>query len=543
MGNDHIPTSVLALFPGQKSVWVETLRRMTQFTTGLGKFVDIEEYFQDTAHTGGMHRFGYDKYPIDSLTFVRGSVNPLSQWNELYRNSLNRQVQSSLETLLSLLNKPIDETPLPQQFAETLTNTLTEPPTEVGGNTPSIVINPLSFPRKTFVNDTAVDVPPLGYAFIEPSPQAAESIVKKSLLGQFFAAKKEPLLARKTEDDMGRGSRRAIYLLENKYFSAKFDAQTGSLRSIFTNRSRFNQLSQQIAFYKNQTYTIQAADEIVMMKSSVEVGQIKITGRLVFPDGEIAARYTETATIRSESRLLEFDVTLEPMIEFDEDRWNSYLAVRYAWNDDTYEQRGGLNDGVHTLPDRKHLHSPKFIDLRHEGSSLTLLTEGLPFHRRSGDRQLDTLLMVHGETQQHHRLGIGVNMPNPVFVSHDFLLPYSEPLTNVRNEYVIPVSHRPKNPSSWLFQIESKNVMALHWEPIHESEQCIGLMVYLQETSGRRVHFALRSFLPPKSAAAMNFQGKELKTFKIQDDAVLIDMHPHELLPLMIKTKEQNRDL
>ena len=411
-----------------------------------------------------------------------------------------------------------------------------------GGRQPTflngkIAVNPLSFARKMFIDDTVVDVPPLGYAYIEP-PTSSEPTGKKSLLGQFFGTKDVPALARKAMDDIGRNEKRAVYILENRYFSAKFDAVTGALRSIFTNRSRFNQLSRQMALYKNQTYSIQAADEIIITKATPEVGQLKITGRLVLPDGNVVARFTETVTLRSQSRLLEFDLTLEPTGEFigelDEDRWNSYIAVRYAWNDDTLEMRGGLNDGLHVLSDKKpvqkHFHAPKVIDLRNESGSLTFLSEGLPFHRRSGNRQLDTLLIVQGESQRQFRMGIAVNAKNPMFLSYDFLLP--------QEEFVFPVSCRPKNLSSWLFQIEAHNVMALYWEPVLEADSLVGYMVYLQEVEGRRAHFALRSFVSPKKATAMNFQGKEGKTFKVDADAVLIDMHIYELLPLLVRIVE-----
>jgi len=393
-----------------------------------------------------------------------------------------------------------------------------------------IAINPLSFPRKMYIDDTAVDVPSMGYAYVDPTPQTVEPPVKKGLLGQFFAAKSHPMLARQAMDDLGRGEKRPVYLLENRYFSAKIDVASGALRSIFTNRSRYNQLSRQIAFRKNQTYSNQVADEIVLTKATTEAGQVTITGRLLFPDGSTAARYTETITIRSQSRLLEFDLTLNPFADFDEDRWNSYIAIRYAWNDETFEIRGNLNDGMHVLPDKKHLHSPRVVDLRHEEGSLTFLSEGLPFHRRSGDRQLDTLLIVKDESQRQFRLGVAINAKHPALLAYDFALG--------QEGFVFPVQHQPKNPSSWLFQIESPNVVALHWEPIMEADKPVGYMVYLLETEGRRAHFALRSFVPPKRAAAMNFQGKELKTLKVNGDAVLIDMHAHELLPLMVRTTE-----
>ena len=537
MGEDHVPTSVLALFPGQKSIWLNSLRRMTRFSTGLGKFVDIEEYFSDTAHAGGLNRFGYERYPVNSL--MESDQNPISRWHKLYQESRDRLVQSSLETLLKLLNRPISTMPLARQFVETVLpsersyNPLLEGEGMERNVLPegkgTIVVNPLSFVRKVFIDDIATDIPPLGYAYIESSAQI-ETPPKKGLLGQFFNAKSEPVLARKAKDDIGRGERRSVYILENRYFIAKFDMQTGMLRSIFTNRSRNNQLSRQIAFRKNQTYSVQVVDEIVLKKATIDIGQLKIIGRLIFSDGECVARFAETVTIRSQSRVLEFDLTLEPLMEMEDDRWNSYIAIRYAWNDLSQEMRGGLNDGIHVLSGSSRVHSPKLIDLRNDEGSLTFLSEGLPFHRRNGDRYLDTLLIVKGETLRQFRLGIGVNVKNPMFVSHDFLLP--------QDEFVFPVRCRPKNPSSWLFQIESKSVVALHWEPVLESDKLVGCMVYLQETAGQRAHFALRSFLLPKQASAMNLRGRELKTFKISADAVLIDMHSYELLPLMIRITE-----
>ena len=529
---DSVPTAVFALFPGQQSGWLGILRQMNRYTTAFGKFVNIEEYFDQTGYTGGSQRFGYDKYPVNAL--MEPEQNPISQWNGLYRESRDRLVQSALETLLTLLNRPVSELPVAQQLTEAIT--CREPATGASGQ---IAINPLSFARRMFIDDVAVDVPPLGYAFHPSGDTPIPDTVVPAKTGRLkgllsFVSTKDkpaPVLARQSTDDIGRGEKRSLYILENRYFTAKFDATTGILRSIFTNRSRHNQLSQQIACRKNQKYTVQCVDEITITKSTTEVGQLRIAGRLVFPEGELAARFIETATIRSQSRLLEIDLTLEPIMELDDDRWNSYIAVRYAWNDDGLIQRGYLNDGMHILPDRKHLHSPKLVDLRSEVESLTFFTEGLPFHRRSGNRQLDTLAVVKGETQRQFRLGIGVNMKNPVFASHDFLLG--------QEGFVFPVQCQPKNPSSWLFQIESSNVVALHWEPIFEAgDKPVGYMVYLQEFEGRRAHFALRSFLPPKRAVAMNFQGKELKTLKTKGDAVLIDMHIYELLPLLVRFVE-----
>ena len=538
LNQDTVPTSVFALFPGQRSDWLDILRRINRYTTALGEFVDIEKYFASTTYSGGMQQFGYEKYPIQAL--MKSGKNPISRWNELYQASRERLVQSALETLLTLLGHPIEERAIAQQFAEAVSLS--------GDKTAgSLCVNPFSFPRRMFHGETAVDVPPMGYTFVEKTTQAGmeRSAMTDNLAGTpgtplfRFAPfrllskvnaknKPDPLLARQAADDIGRGEKRTVYILENRYFSAKFDETTGMLRSLFTNRSRFNQLSQQVACRKNQIYTVQCVDEITITKSTPDAGQLHIAGRLVFPEGEVAARFSETVKIRSQSRVLEFNLTLEPLMEWDDDRWNSYIAVRYAWDDDTFTLRGNLNDTLHVLPDRMRLHSPMLLDLRHDTASLSLFSEGLPFHRRSDARQLDTLLMVKGETHPQFRWGIGVNMKNPMCAAHNFALK--------QKEYVFPANNAPKIPSAWLFQIEANNVIALHWEPVYEEEKCVGYWVYLQEIEGRRGHFPLRSFVKPVKASAMNFMGKEIKTFKTQDDAVLIDMHVYELLPLLVRT-------
>ena len=124
INQDSVPTSVLALFPSQKSGWIDILRRMSHFTSGLGKFVTIEEYFNDTTYAGGSHRFDYDVYSVNAL--MEAEQNPISQWNELYRKSMDRLVQSSLGTLLALLNRPDSDTSLTQQFVEAVLPTTSE---------------------------------------------------------------------------------------------------------------------------------------------------------------------------------------------------------------------------------------------------------------------------------------------------------------------------------------------------------------------------------------------------------------------------------
>ena len=53
----------------------------------------------------------------------------------------------------------------------------------------------------------------------------------------------------------------------------------------------------------------------------------------------------------------------------------------------------------------------------------TILTAGLPYHRRHGMRKLDSLLLVRGETARRFRLGIGIDLPQPMAAALDFAAP------------------------------------------------------------------------------------------------------------------------
>jgi hypothetical protein len=519
ISSDHAPTTVFAQFPGQTSSWLDDLRRMSKFATTLGKFMGVETYFDDTPQCGGTQQLGSEKYPFDALAGIE--TDPISHWNSIYRANSDRMVHSAIETILNLLSRTKrskhEERPLAEQFAEAVTAA------SDGANACFLVVNPLSFPRRVFVENDPVEVPPLGYTFVEKG----QPVVEQSPIKSFWGFRQsEPTIIRKELDDTGRGTKRQVYLLENEYYRAKIDATTGMLRSIFTGKSRYNQLSRQLGFRKDKEYSIQAADEITILENGAKFGKLEIKGRLVQPDGSTAAKFTETVTIRRKSRLLEFDLTLEPITEPGGNLWNSYYAVRYAWNDETLELRGGLNDGVHTVPTGNRLQIPQFVDLRSDSSSLTFFSEGLPFHRQFGLRQLDTLLICKGETQRNFHLAVGIDIKQPVQTSQEYLL---------RNEdWMIPVSEPPKHLSAWFFQIEAKNVVALYWEPVIENEKTLGLTVFLLETEGRRAHFPFRSFLTPKKAVTKNLLDEEQKELKIESDAVLIDMHGHELLPVMI---------
>lgn len=589
MHGDHAATVVFAQFPGQAKDWLEALRRVSDRVPVVGSFATVDEYFEATSRCGEVRSPGFAKYPDNALTeaVAAGESDPISRWNTVHRESVERTARSALGTVCALLGKPVGERPELEAFADAVTEG------RDAESTPSppglFVANPWSFPRRVFLDvsdwpslppetppvvlarrsggrkELVVDVPSLGYVYLEPdasdrnptdSPDSTAAARKsRGLFGLFKrptatpASESELELVCRAEDRIGKETRRPVFLLRNEHFEAKFDADSGKLRSIFTKNFRFNRLSRQLGFRlpreqrqkdprpatdANRGYAVMVADDITVEQSGPITGRLRISGRLVGPDGAPVARFVETATIRRRSRMLEFDLSLEPLREESEPPWDAYFALRYAWNDNTLDLRGGLGDGVHPISTDR-IQAPRFVDLRGEKQSLTFFTEGLPFHRRFGERQLDTILHVRDESMRRFRSGVGVDLLYPVPVSLEFSTP--------KDSLSTPWAARPGHPSAWLFQIEARNVVALYWEPIFEAteehdaetpERATGFRVFLLETEGRRAHFALHSFLPPRSAAATNLLEEKIKELKVDGDRILIDMHGHELLPLRV---------
>ena len=106
----------------------------------------------------------------------------------------------------------------------------------------------------------------------------------------------------------------------------------------------------------------------------------------------------------------------------------------------------------------RRIESPQFLDIRRAGQRTTLLCGGLPYHRRLGERKLDTLLVVRGETARSFRLGLGIDLPHSAAAAIGFISP---PL-------VLAGQPQPPIPTGWLFHLDCRNVLATHWEPLDD---------------------------------------------------------------------------
>lgn len=231
--------------------------------------------------------------------------------------------------------------------------------------------------------------------------------------------------------------------------------------------------------------------------------------------------------------------------------WDSYYAARFAWKDEAAKIEHCTNMAKHAT-ELTQFESPHFINICRAKQQTTLLCGGLPYHRRHGSRKLDTLLVTRGETARTFRLGIGIDVPNPLAAALGFLAP---PL-------VLPDQPPTPTPSGWLFHLDCRNVLATHWEPLPSvsdskenspgpiapgeffeqpaipepapSPEC-GFRVRLLETDGRGVRLGLRCFRGVASARKINPGDVPPMDLELDGDRIDIPLGPHQWIEVEVR--------
>jgi alpha-mannosidase len=261
-----------------------------------------------------------------------------------------------------------------------------------------------------------------------------------------------------------------------------------------------------------------AADEVSVEEAGPLVGRIRSRGRLMDRQGQRVARFVQATEIRRESRILELRIDLDLDRQPEPEPWGSYYAVRFAWTDETVQTCRNV-DLASRPTETAFVESPLWFDMSATRSRMTILTAGLPYHRRFGLRKLDTLLIVRGETARSFRLGIGMDLAHPAPAALGFLaggLPR------------IQAGPPRASPSGWLFHVDVRGVVATHWEPVLADGKPAGFRVRLLETEGRHVQVGLRAFRSLGSARTLDLLGEGPTDLPVQGDRTTLDLGPYQ---------------
>ncbi len=327
-----------------------------------------------------------------------------------------------------------------------------------------LVINPLSFSRRIYVDASALDslpeaagavlraaeesgrksivveVPPLGYACVVPGGGPTSAAPAPRRFGLFRPISSR-LAAPPAPPPMAELIASGGAVLRNEFFELAIDPHTGAIRSIFDFHSRAPRLAQQVAMrlpgtaIDEEAYSIMAADEIRVLAADLVQGEVLVRGRLLDRSAQLLAGFQQSTRVTWGSRVIEMVIEIDPQRQPEGDPWSSYYAARFAWGHDAATLYRGVNQAT-VASDTEFQESPWFVEIRGErapdtpGRRTAILAAGLPYHRRRGLRKLDTLLLVRGETARRFRLGIALDAPQPMAAALDFAAP--SPTTTMR---------------------------------------------------------------------------------------------------------------
>jgi alpha-mannosidase len=558
MDMDHIATIYFAHWPGKVSPWYRDLRRVARYGPMLGKFVTVEEYFRDTDYAGQLEQFHADQYqsPYLRQSVERGEVDPISRWVRYWRRQAAAETAQSLECLVALLTNrrqtraaawldqlatesdQADGDDLDQPMADHVDKLAQQldghvPRDEGDATRGYLALNPSSNVRRMYLQlpeldglptvekpvyaadgtqeskRVVVDVPPMGFAWITGG--AAPKTNKRNAKNL-------------AEDDR----------LFNEFFEARVDSKTGAVKALYDYERRGNRLSQQIVFRSPKLdpsqqgdaahYSVMAADRVSVTASNAAFGEITSEGRLVDRAGNRLATFRQRTQVWRGSRVLRLKIEVQPQREPTGDPWNCYYACRFAWP----TQAANLWRGMNQLRERaeaKRFEAPSYIEVDETNHQITIFPLGLPYHRRTDFRMLDSLLIVPGEQARSFELGVGVNVKYPLQESVNSLAP--QPV-------VARTASTPQaGTCSWLFHISSRNVLATHWEPEMVDDAMVGFRVRLLETSGRHAEAKLQSYRPVSSARLVDFAGETKGDCRVEEGAISFELTANQWLELV----------
>ena len=561
---DHDSTLVFAHWPGHGCRWYEDLRRMGNYSSVLGRFDDLDHYFEESYGSGHSGHFTADQYrsPYLQQAVAGKQADPISRWARYYRRRTAAEALAGLKMLtrmispqqaknqasmqspdLDALFAEIDDSlesfaESPADIDQRLTDLTEQAASDFARAIPRkedveprpghLLLNPWSFSRTQRNKKT----PAMGFAWLDESgesdtdslqTQPARSCPKQKKISLFKKNKETPQPPLAEEN-----------ILRNEFFQVAFDTSTGAIQAIHDYHTRDNRLAQQLALRlpgmnpaawaqaedEEAPYSIMAVDELSVARCDKRVGEMLARGRLLDREAKTLATFAQTTRVRRGSRVIELDIEIEPQRQPASDPWDSYYAARFAWNDSTAD----IFREVHSTSqptEAVRLEAPRFVDIRSHKARVTILSGGLPYHRRFGLRKLDTLLIVAGETARRFRLGIGIDLPRPVAAAADFLAP-----ATVVGQTAAP----PMNPSGWLFHLDARGVIATAWQPLEEDGRLVGFATRLLETDGRNTRCHLRCFRPMGQAETTDFRGEDRSDLTVENDRISIDIAAHEWL-------------
>ena len=571
----HQATIVFAHWPDRYSEFFGDLLRICRFNSLLGRFMRFDDLFDTIYNPGYGDRFDYDDYRNGLLAkwVANGRPNPISnvstywlrffKWNRLRilatmlacSGADIRNQDARLETLLGEIDASIGTVDpnlakSTSGSAATIDHSLSEVEGQFcklavkafGFQNPSmespigyLVLNPTCISRRSRAKtDELSQLPSDDTSFVIASDFANKSLVLDlpacgfAVIGGNHSQKnnRQPIPSRNKMIDDGT--------IKNEFFEVEVNPTTGGIRRVRKHQSRTNLLSQQLAVAiqpgtandledNSSAYAGMFATQVEWDDS--DLTRASVTSRGTLRQGvEEWARFRQTCTVIRGVRTIEFDVEIELLRPLSADPWTNYVCSRLAWGDDVLDRYRGMHETRQTIR-LERFAAPTYVEIDNGVLPICLLPQGIPFHRQSSIRILDTLLIVAGEQSRRFQFSIAIGAGNPQNQATQSLSP----------ALAIPIRDPARSSIHRFFHVEPKNILVLDSRPTwDDAGQCNGATLLLRETSNSAGQCKIHAPHDLKMVELVDLNGRTLQTIEFAQDAFTVEYHAFKLFGIRV---------
>jgi len=600
MQQDQAAGLIVARWPDVRSPFFGDLLRGVKYSPVIGRFVTFREFFERTDTPMRHTRYEAGEYlaPFLTRSVAAREANPITRYCDHFERRHRFESALWLRSMAAILRgKRLHEVdasaveelveaagPDVRQDANPPATQAENPPHDLAivelarsgekelaqtilhgtaGKTPGVlIVNPCSFTRRVpitwppnlplpahggavkgvfenhSVREALVEAPACGFVWI-PVAKASETKPSADEI-------KTPLV----QDDV----------LRNEFFEVHVSSKTGGIQQLKEYGRKPNRLSQQLAFRFPRERSIKVSDDDTAFEEKtyysatrclgMEVvsrgpwlGEIRTHGEIIDQKTDaVLATFQQSFRLWRGRRLLDIDIELDAVKMPDGEPWTNYFGVRWAWMDTTAALTRSVLGAAQPLG-QDRFESPYYLEIADDDTRTTIINHGLSYHRKTGGRMCDSLLIVEGETRRHFRFSIAYERPYPLQAAWDAMCPVA----------VIPTDIGPPRcgTTGWFLQVDTPSVQlsrltdlmdeprsdAPSWEsaeppPLPSGN---GFAVRLQETEGRQQSVALKCFRTPLSVRQRDFIGRTSGQPRIEGDSVRLSLSPFEITDVELR--------
>lgn len=523
----EIATALLAHWPGKACDSFADLQCIASWSLSLGRFWTLADYFREGEHpyhNGNLSASSPDAAEWLSTLIASGTPQPIEAAAEKFRHELVAERNKLLVGMTRLTSGNTDsadtdsadtDSPAPGTELAKAMGFTTRETTQKGdrGGSDILLLNPHSNGLRTRVTvtgnpppkadhifatsregnatETTVDVPGCGFVLLRQSDSKTKSKggigarLRKSLLGGVKPIAEERLLT-------------------NEFMEIAISAETGGIAGIYSGGARGNRFSMRLVRCSplpSDSKKSTPGEETQMrctghriVTTNGAIGTLETSGELIDSSSEaILAHFTLRYSLSRGSRTLRVAGNIDVVQEVKGEPWDNYYAIRAAVANESSVCRALIRDKMHR-PGSRRVVSPLGVVLDEAERQTLICSNGSAFHRRVGNRFLDTLVAVPGDTKASFSINYGMDVPNPVNAARELLTGPEQ----------VAVSGSENAPTSgWLIHTSPRDLLVSQLKIDRSEDGRLYAVIRLVQTKSQQCKASLRFLRDVESAYMM----------------------------------------